>query len=326
MNEGINYLFISKILQYIPKNINPVNYLSDILKISSKSVYRRIKGEIPFTLTEIFALSKELNFSIDQILGLDKVEDVYFTLQADKVLSPEDAFKQMLQQYYEHTERLNRASRVESLMAMNHIPIIFTVFFDNLFKFSFYKWMHQNHRASLKYCFHDVAIPSEISSLKDKVIASSIKNDNITLIIDPNYILATIKEIRYYHKRKLLTDDEALLIRDDLFKMVDWAESLVSKGYIEGGGKINLYLLEFDLKVSSSYIEYDDIVKSNIMIYTVNPINIFNSKTFSEIHKRWFETIKKYSVLITQSNEVMQAQYLDKQRNYIENIFTDDPF
>jgi len=321
MNEDKNVLFISKILEFIPPNINAANYLADILGISTKSVYRRLKGEIPFTITEVFKLAKELKFSIDQFLELDNTEHVFFNLQANETHSPHDSFKLMLLQYYDHTQRLNNAKEVESLIALNHIPTIFSIHQENLFKFSYYQWIHLNHKESLKYRFCDIIIPTDILSLKNKVVTSAIQNKNNTFFFAPDIILSKIREIQYYYKRKLINDDEMLLLKKDLHEFIDYIEFVVGEGGHSTEVKSQYYLMAFNFKVSNSYIKYDNTVISNIMIHTINPINIFNSCSFSKIQKKWFDNIKKYAVSITQSNEVMQSQFLEKQRDYIEGIF-----
>jgi hypothetical protein len=52
----------TKILDSIPKNIKPIEYLIKILDISKESAYRRLRGEIPFTFEEMSKLSLDLDF------------------------------------------------------------------------------------------------------------------------------------------------------------------------------------------------------------------------------------------------------------------------
>jgi len=321
MNEDKNALFISKILEFIPPNINAANHLADILGISTKSVYRRLNGEIPFTITEVFELAKELKFSIDQFLELDNTEHVYFKLQANETNTPQDSFRKMLLQYYDHTQKINNAKKVESLIALNHLPTIFIIYQENLFRFSYYQWMYENRKESLKYRFSDIIIPSDIISLKNKIIISAKKNKNNTFFLAPDAYLSKIREIQYYYKRNLINYDEMLLLKSDLHDAINNLEFLIGEGGHTTEARTQLYLMPINFRVSNCYIKYDNTVVSNIMIYTVNPINIFNSGSFSKVHKRWFDNIKKYAVFITQSNEVMQSQFLEKQREYIEGIF-----
>ncbi|MDR1403577.1 MAG: hypothetical protein LBJ60_07760 [Tannerellaceae bacterium] len=319
--DKINKLVISEILKNIPRNINPVNYLSDILCISNKSVYRRIKGEIPFTITEVLKLSDKLNFSIDQILDHGDMHRASFILQSDNSNSPEESFYRMLSYYHKLMLASNKATYVESFVTLNHIPVLFTVFFERLFKFSYYQWMHHSHTNSIKYHFKDAIMPPRILSLQKEIIASAVYTGNITYILDSNMYLSTLKEISYYYNCKLITDKELESIKKDLNKLVDWFETILSTGVIDKErSRMDIYLSSLNLKVSSAYNACDDTVTSHFFIYTIDPIYTINSLHFARVHKKWFNTIKKYSVLITRSNEMLRAAFLEKQRMYIENI------
>ena len=69
MNNNLNKSVLDKILNCIPENIKPVNYLMDILDLGKESAYRRLRGEKALSLEEIHKLSVELSFSLDEILG-----------------------------------------------------------------------------------------------------------------------------------------------------------------------------------------------------------------------------------------------------------------
>ena len=49
------------------------------------------------------------------------------------------------------------------------------------------------------------------------------------------------------------------------------------------------------------------------IIYTRN-------KEITARHKLWIDSLKKYCTVISQSNELLQAEFLNKQREYIDNI------
>ena len=72
MNNNLNKSVLDKILNCIPENIKPVNYLMDILDLGKESAYRRLRGEKALSLEEIHKLSLELRISLDEILGKNK--------------------------------------------------------------------------------------------------------------------------------------------------------------------------------------------------------------------------------------------------------------
>ncbi len=54
------------IKERIPKGQNLANYLTDALCLGKEAVYRRLRGEVAFTINEVALLSNKLGISIDQ--------------------------------------------------------------------------------------------------------------------------------------------------------------------------------------------------------------------------------------------------------------------
>ncbi len=57
--------------EHIPPHISLVDELCDLLDLSHDSVYRRIRGEKPITLTELKRICEHYHLSIDQLLQLE---------------------------------------------------------------------------------------------------------------------------------------------------------------------------------------------------------------------------------------------------------------
>ena len=69
MKNGIVNELITAMKERIPKGQNLANSLADILYMGKEAVYRRLRGEVAFTIDEVALLSKKLGISIDQIIG-----------------------------------------------------------------------------------------------------------------------------------------------------------------------------------------------------------------------------------------------------------------
>jgi hypothetical protein len=61
----------SYLKEHIPPHISLVDELCDLLDLSHDSVYRRIRGEKPITLTELKSICEHYHLSIDQLLQLE---------------------------------------------------------------------------------------------------------------------------------------------------------------------------------------------------------------------------------------------------------------
>jgi hypothetical protein len=308
----------AKILSRIPTRIKPIDYLVETLNISKESVYRRVRGDISFTLEEIAKLSIELGFSIDEFVRNDQHIRAFFDLQTSSG-HPSDVYITMFQQYFQHSFDLAYAKNIEMVTALNHIPLEFIVFFDNLFKFSYYRWLHRNMELSLNYNYSSVVLPHELISLQKNVIENSKKVQNNTFIFDLNIFKSFIYQIQYYYKRKLITEDEFYQFREELLNLIDLMESIAQTGSYTSNAKFNFYLSSINIESSNRYIKYDEQVRSQFFIDWMESVIIDNTAVCA-LHKKRLDSLRKYATFITQSNEILQVKYFNKQRSNIEKI------
>ena len=317
--DNLRSSIATKILSNIPPRVRPIEYLMKSLEISRESVYRRIRGDISFSLEEIAKLSVELGFSIDELVMKDVHSRVFFDLHINCDQNPSDVYINMFEQYFKSLFEVSSAKGIDSMMIVNHIPPGFLIFYNHLFKFSYYKWMHQNQESSLNYYYADITLPEKLLLLKQKALDNIKKFRNNTFIYDTNIFRNLIADVQYYYKRKLINENELLLIKDDLLSMMDLSESITQTGYYGHESKYSFYLSSLNIDSSSRIIKFDDHLQSQFFINSIKTLTISNPSLCS-MHKKWLESMRKYSTLITQSNEILQVKYFHKQRAYIEGI------
>ena len=68
-NKIVNEL-ITAMKARVPEKQNLAGYLADTLCMGKEAVYRRLRGEVSFTLEEVALISRRLGISIDQIIGI----------------------------------------------------------------------------------------------------------------------------------------------------------------------------------------------------------------------------------------------------------------
>jgi len=320
VEKNLSEVLIAKIHSLIPKNVKPTSYLMDLFDLSRESIYRRIRGEIPFTLEEVYKLSVNLGVSIDELVGKDTDNNLFPGIQADEEFNASKAFYMTLKQYLDETMKFLNSSYSETILTVNRIPLIFVLNTDYLFKFFYYKWMHQTHDVPLNYYFSDTIVPPEIISIAKEAGFYGDKVDNNTFVVDRNLYVNTIREIQYYYKRKLITEDEFLLLKEELLMFLGMTERLAQKGENHLGAKYHIYVSTFDIESNSGNTKFNqnDMV-STFYVYPVNPIVVRNYNICS-VHKHWLSSLKKYSTLISKSNEILQAEFYSQQYDYLKNM------
>jgi len=315
MELELNKRLVENVLKHIPKNKKPVIYLVNTLNISRESAYRRIRGDIPFTVAELIILATKLEFSIDDIYDQEKQNHAFYDFSRIEK-NPTNFFLLMLKKYNELLEKLSYAKKLEVMMAFNTFPPPFYAHFLNLFRFTYYKWLYQDNEINRNISFSETAIPDDVIVLQKKMKGNLIKGTSAILILDMDIFLNMIKEIQYFYQRKLLTNEEMLLLKEEALHMVEQYEDIVQTG-IYGGAKIQLYLSSLCVNSNTVYYKYDDKVDPLFWIFTVNPVVIQNAE-FASMQLKWLNSLKRQSALISQSNEILQAEFFFQQREYID--------
>jgi hypothetical protein len=321
--DDLNEIIVNTVLKNIPKNIKPVIYLMELLDLSRESVYRRIRKDIPFSVGELTKLALTLNFSMDEIIESSKRERIFFDLGSKNINNSIDTFPAIFQEYSSYINNLSKAKNSCVFMALNYIYPLFTVFFPNLFRFHYFKWMVETQDNSPRSHFADFTLPPELCSLQQKIMKEIKNAKNVTIILSPNISLSIIKDIQYYNQRKLINKADLEILKEDLLKMTDSAENIAKTGKLIGGNsQIDIYISIPYINSNTIYLEYDDISEVHYWIYSTNPMVIRNSE-IGNIQKKWLLSLKKSSTLITQSNEILQADFFDTQRKLINNMMTE---
>jgi hypothetical protein len=318
MEMGFNKKLVTAILKKIPGNIKPVAYFTAILGMSRESAYRRIRGEIPFTTDELSRLAANLDFSVDNLVDENNLARASFEFYS-KDDDPVQIYLSVLEKFNKLLENMLHSKQMESIIALNDFPPAFRVFFDHLLKFTFYKWLNQAGNVPFNQQFSAVTLPDEMILLQKKIKTNMPKIDNSVLILDPNIFSNLAKDIQYYFHRKLINTDDFHLLKEDLKKMIALFETITQTGVFNSKTKLNLYLSSLHISVNTAYFSYGDTAKTMIWVFAVEPI-IINNLSISGKQKKWLLTLRKQSSLISQSNEILQSNFFDRQRKMVDEI------
>lgn len=317
MEKEVNNKLIAIIQNRIPENIKPISFLSDFLDISKESVYRRLKGDIAFSLEEAVRLSQALNFSIDELSGNDS--KAYFELWADAVSGTGATFQSMLQCNAQFIRLLAEAKVSETMYTRNFISSYSFLEYNTLFKFAYFKCIKYMDDVSYDFKFKDITISEEINSLKNDIRANLPYLQKITSIIDKHTFLRFTEEIQYFYRKELITESELDEIMYELRDFLRGYDYLLRNGTTPYGAQHQFFVSPFDIDANNSYSSYDGKEIVSLWAFAANPLIFTNSK-ICQYQKKWIESIKKHCILISESNESFRADFLRKQINHIENI------
>lgn len=320
--ERINDRIADKIKASLPHGVKPASYLMNLFNIGVDSAYRRLRGEIPYSFGEIAKLSEDLGFSIDEITGEANDQDVYFELPGSGSLSLQHSLTDMFKKYYDLSKNHHQAKDSEFIITLNAIDMIATVKYPYLLKFFYFKLLRQMNEAPLHFTYSDVVIPPEIATLGDKINQYYLPSKRQYYIIDSQIIFNTMKQIRYYYKRNLISEDDFQLIKKDVHAYIDYNEEITHTGTNAAGAHIEIFISPINIETTSLYSAYDGHVESFFFFHPI-PMSTTNSQMCS-MHLNWFETLRKYTILISNSNEMLQMEVYAKMRKAVDSTDEED--
>lgn len=311
-----NEILISAIRNFIHNEKDLIPLLMSLLNLGKQSVYRRLRNEIPFTFEEVTILSSHIGFSVDEIMSQmnrrSEAQDISPNTQASQ--NPYIESKLRTSQILENA-RKHENSR--AIAASNRwLPHVYTTAFENIIKMDYYKWYLQQQDTFNELNFKDFKIPPSVMSNTKNLIYNCTHISHHTLILDQNMMKPIIKEIVYYYKRGLISDEELQLLQEELLQALNELELLAIKGEHKSGSEINIYLSSLNIESNCILLEYEYSACFLIWFNSTEPITVYNNYTCS-IQKRWLQSLKKYSTLITQCNEFSRSIFFKKQREQI---------
>lgn len=319
MEDELNKAILTKISELTPAHIKQVHHLMDLLDIGKDTAYKRLKGEVPFTFEDIVTLSKKMEFSIDEAINSSKVNRIHFNKAYPESFQGQRSFYEILNNYLINLKAWDGAETKETISALNRVHVLFAIGYSHLFRFLYYKWIHQVNGVPINTPFSEVIVPNNIAETYDKVKKYYRQMDNSTFIMDQEVYLSVIREIQYYYRRGLISLDELDLLKKDFMSYLDFIERITRKGANELGNNSLIYISNIKIQSGIIYTKYDDIERSGYWLSSINAIHTFNKKACAW-NKKWLHSLKRYSILITESNEMLRTKFIDKQRGYVDTI------
>ena len=319
MNNEIRDNLIIAIRESIPEGTNLTNYLSDTLNIGRESAYRRIRGEINFTFEEVTALSKDLGFSIDNIIGIKRNENALFNIHMLQDMEYIDIYTKTMLDYGHMFREMDRLTNVKARIAANTLPYFFHINYGQLSKFRIYKWLYQNQKISVHDKFADFVLPEKVLNAHALFCKDLQRIQHMTVILDNNVFWSVTKDIEYFFKKGSLSSEDVQVLKTEMHRLVNELELMATTGVNKSGTKVEMYISSVYLEATYMHCENANSQFSQVRIFSISAIDSYNVG-LCKIQKDWIESLKRYSVLVSESGEMQRLEYMQNQRKYIDLI------
>ena len=318
MTNNPNANLIEAMKEKLPLKGQLADMLMDTLYIGKEAVYRRLRGEVPFTLQESALISRKLGISLDKIIGLSFKSNAMFNINIVDYDDPFESYYNILEKYVSLINTMPDDPNSVMGTSANIIPQTLYLKHELLAKFRLFKWMYQNKYIDCK-SFEELDIPPKLVNIQKDYVAMTRHIHSIDYIWDNMIFQHLINDIQYFASIHLISDETKEEIKNELFLLADELEELAINGKTADGNRVRIYVSNINFEATYSYVDTNNLQLSLIRIYSINSINTMDNEIFCTL-KEWIQSLKKFSTLISESGEMQRIQFFKQQREIIDAL------
>ena len=315
ITNELNTGLVNAVKEKLPSKDNLANALMDILYIGKEAIYRRLRGELPFTLTEAAVISRKLGISLDKMIGVSFRDNAVFDMNIVSSEKPFEAYYSILEKQVDLFRSVKEDETSEIGTSSNIIPQTLSLKYNMLSKFRLFKWMYQNENIKCKH-FEEMEIPQKMVE-KQKEYSDLVSHIHSVDYIWDNMIFShLVNDIQYFCSIHLITDEDKDMLKEELFLLIDEMEELSARGKSKAGNDVKIYISNINFEATYSYLDTSSTQLSLIRIYSINSITTQDQEMFRGL-KEWIQSLKKFSTLISESGEMQRIQFFKQQREIV---------
>lgn len=319
INQILNSELIDAIKEKTQEKINLANTLMEILHLGKEATYRRLRGEVPFTLSEAIAISHSIGISIDKIAGSHINTNAFFNLNMVSFENPSETYYAIINKQIKIFSLLINDPTSELGASSNIIPQTLYLQYNELSKFRLFKWMYQHEKVSFCKRYEDFELsPKLLQCQKDFVKMSQLLHKSY-YIWDREIFQHLVNDIKYFSSIHLISEESVKALKKDFLQMLNEVEHVATTGQFSTGKEVQLYIANTNFEATYSYVKSTNFHLSMIRVFSINSITSKDDMIFDNL-KEWIQSLKKYSILISQSGEIQRIEFFKEQRKLVESL------
>lgn len=313
--SGLQNDFFQRIRNIVPSYVSLVDEVSEVLKISNDSAYRRIRCEIQLSIDEFYLLCKKFNICADDILNRNSNRISFRTYMLDE---KDFGFEKFLESLLGDFQRFNKDQNSQLILIINEINPLQMMQAPEILAFKFFIWSksnlnfsdHKNQLFSTKY------INDSLHKLSSNIF-DIYKNIPTIEIIGEELFSSILKQIWFYHEAGFFKDKQVVnLLFEKLSEFIDHMKQQAEHGFKfrigtkPVGEEDNLMIYYNDLILADNTI----VVKSDtthLTCLTNNAMNLLisDNSEFFERNYDWAKNLISKSTLISGTAEKERQKF-----------------
>ncbi len=307
--------FIRMLKQKTPEGMNPVDLLIEIIPMSKEAAYRRLRGQINFTLTEILKIAQQLDISLDNLIKTG--DNQYYRIKVANI--KEESFMEnhieCLEKLLNFIIELKNSPVYHITSVNNNIPMLYLFNYRMISKFRLYKWKYQRNTLSKPIRMSEFHIPAKVISL-EKTLLKELRETQIHFIYGQELLKSLTKDINYFRHLDLISEEEVDQLKQEAFSLL---ENIEHDAILGKNRKVPCNIHVTNVNFDNDFVLWynDKFSKITFRLFGVNYYSIDNPEAINEMNN-WINMLLKSSTQISFSGEKKRMEFFQYQRLILE--------
>jgi len=316
--KTLHEYLVEELRTRVPNSSELMNSLGDILYLGKEAIYRRMRGEVQFSLEEASTISEKMGISMDGFSGVSELKRP-FIFKITNFDDPQEMDYKMIGEIVDFLENIKNIPKTEIVTAAKMIPDAIHLFHPHITRFYLFKWMYQYDNPDSMKKYEEVRSTDKLLGILNNMrdLFQYIKKS--CYIFDKKIFENLSDDIKYFHTIGLIDHNSIQLIKEDILACIDDIEILAARGVNSVGNRTEIYLSNLNFEAGFAYIKSGNYKLSTIRAFTLYDISSNDIVTF-EKSLQWMQSLKRASMLISESSEIERMNFLNRQREIIKNL------
>ncbi len=303
------------IREKINKDDKLVDVIMETLSLGKEAAYRRLRGEVPYTFDDIMKIAGRYNISLDSIVGNKQPGTALVNTDIIDIENPIESYKGYLIAQTSIFEEVNKRKNGKAYLAFNLIPYVLYSDYETLTKFRLYRWFHQLDSSGNSRSFKDCPFPEDMWFRHKEMIKRYSHIQEVNFIFDKELFLNQVKEILLFVQLGLIDKENLLQLKTELLQILNDIEEMSSLTS-ESKVKRSIFISNVSFESSHLYIEAENYAVAGVRVLGISAITT-QSAWICQQQKKWIESLKRYSTLISISGELDRFAFINQQKEHI---------
>ena len=307
----------------LPPHISLVDELAQVMDVSTDSAYRRIRGEKPISLEEIYKICVRYGLSLDNLLNL---KSDAFMFKGNFVNPHAFKYDDYLSNVMQQMKYMAGFKQKSMTYLAKDIPLFHHYHIREIAAFKYYFWMKNilQHPDFSNKKFRLDDYPDEFYELGVKTLSYFNQFDSEELW-NIESINSTLRQIDYYYDSNIFSNsDEIHILYEAAEKLISHLEYQATEGYKfsvddlkKPLGKYQMYFNEILILEGNILITLDG-NKTAFLIHNVLNFLLTTDVRFCDNMNEHIQNLKRKSTLISTVSERERSRFFKYLRQRIE--------